>query len=377
MRQTFTVVVGQALRGVTLPDGSPAFALAVDNPSSYWYQVYPGGSTIAPNTQRAIVEFPGGAPTVDLVPLATGPAGQPSIVQGGNLTVSLYDAADAPSGDAGALVVAPTAGTLRYVGALAFGSAPGSYNLPVNLVGPERSILVFVKVTGEAIPLGLTAVIGTADDAVRTFEEVLPLSGNDIIGSNSPAPFIGYCNPALSLAWRVHLVVSASPTAGTAYVFTDTAIPERALVNADSPLPVRLMSNSGATGPLTFVSQGTRRPYDSALVAVPALNVVALVTFPATPGSRWVVDMFTGTMHSIAGAAAAQNLQVIDVGGVGLIYNESLVIPATANSLERANVGPGLGLAGSSGSAVTVGFSAAGGANVAQRISAAAYQMEG
>ena len=367
MRQTLTVVVGQTLRGATLPDGSPAFAVAVDNPSGYWYQLYPGGSTIAPNTQRAIVEVPGGAPSIDLVALANGPAGQPSLVQGGNLTVTLFDRTEAPGGDAGAQVIAPVAGNLRYIGALPYAGV-GTFDLPITLLGNERSILAFIRAGGGSS--SIIAVIGTQSDNLRTFEDLIAFRSND------PGVAVGYANPAISLAWRVHISSSAAAENGTVYVFTDTALPERALTTFNAPLPVQtVVPYNGVSLATSGFPQriGAKAPYDSTILSAPAVNVQAIVTFPATAGVSWVIDFATFALYSIPGGAGGVAVQIIDVAGAGTLYQTTLVIPAAAGSIDRLTIGPGLGFQGQVGDAVTVGFSAAGGANTQERVSAGAY----
>ena len=74
MRQTFRLAIGATLRGAQLPDGSGAAAVSIDNPSGYWYQVYPSGSFVGPYTTGYVDTFAALAPVVDIVAMPTGHA---------------------------------------------------------------------------------------------------------------------------------------------------------------------------------------------------------------------------------------------------------------------------------------------------------------
>lgn len=96
-------------RGLTLPDGSGPTAIQVDNRSGFWLLIYPGATFVPPYTLAAVIAFPGGAPSVDILFAATGPTGQVSSIQGdaiSTVTVTLYDAAEAPPATEGTAYIA-------------------------------------------------------------------------------------------------------------------------------------------------------------------------------------------------------------------------------------------------------------------------------
>jgi hypothetical protein len=101
MRQTFTLAPGASVRGANLPDGSPVYAIAIDNPSAAWLQLYPLGTAIAPLTVGYVVTIPGGSPAVDVLFDPSGPTGQPSVASGDTITVHLFDRDEAPAPSAG------------------------------------------------------------------------------------------------------------------------------------------------------------------------------------------------------------------------------------------------------------------------------------
>lgn len=114
MRQTLTVAVGSSLVGASLPDGSGATAVQVDNPSGGWLDVYPVGSTVPPYTQGFVIAFV--APTiVDVRYLPVGPAGQVSTLVGDPVTVTLFDAAEAPPASTGGPFITGTTPPLAFV----------------------------------------------------------------------------------------------------------------------------------------------------------------------------------------------------------------------------------------------------------------------
>lgn len=132
-----------------------------------------------------------------------------------------------------------------------------------------------------------------------------------------------------------------------------------------SSLPVVIASDQSA------LSEGARKPYDSMLVHVPIAATQATVTFPATAGKRWVLDTATWTFHSAVGAANVQTIEVVD--GATQIWVSALAILAAADSIDRQAIGPGLGLIGTTNTAMIVRFTAAGIANTLERVAAAAY----
>ena len=100
MRQTLTAAVGGSIRGAQLPDGSPAYAIGVDNPSGVWLQVYPGGQYVQPSTQGVVLVFPGGAESVDLTALPTAVIdGIASALTGAAVTLTLFSEDEAPTQD--------------------------------------------------------------------------------------------------------------------------------------------------------------------------------------------------------------------------------------------------------------------------------------
>lgn len=94
MRQTFTIAVGVNLIGATLPDGSPAAAVQINNASGNWLTLYPGARSCPPYTQGWIAYV--GSSVVDVRVLPAGPAGQASTAAGDPVVVTLYDADEAP-----------------------------------------------------------------------------------------------------------------------------------------------------------------------------------------------------------------------------------------------------------------------------------------
>lgn len=100
MRQAFQLPIGQSKRGMTLPDGTGAWAIQVDNPSGSWLAVYPGNVPIAPSTLGAIVSFGGEAPSVDVLFSTTGPAAYIVSAVGDPVTVTLFSEDEAPDGSA-------------------------------------------------------------------------------------------------------------------------------------------------------------------------------------------------------------------------------------------------------------------------------------
>lgn len=170
-------------------------------------------------------------------------------------------------------------GGLHYVGSIEW-SGSGAFDLPVTLVGLERSILVLLSATGQGLTGGMVGVIGLASDALRTYQATL---WNNLAPSvvGQTVPIVSYCNPQLSTAWRVHLVNSDPSGAGTAYVFTDTALPERVLATQATPIPSLLIADTvqvGVNHPLPV-----RPPFVTTYVS----DSNGVISLPNAGGRAW------------------------------------------------------------------------------------------
>ena len=170
MRQTFALPLPTAItsaacatasrRGLVLADGSGAVALGIDNRSGLWLQVYPGGRFVAPYTIGSVLAFGTEAPSVDVLYAPTGPAGQiSSLGASDNVTVTLYDADEAPPADVGAPFVAGFTPILTW--------DTTNYFAKVGAGGPV--VVIVPAVTGKRIRIlsaTFTYAIGTGSNVV-------------------------------------------------------------------------------------------------------------------------------------------------------------------------------------------------------------------
>lgn len=132
---------------------------------------------------------------------------------------------------------------------------------------------------------------------------------------------------------------------------------------AASSLPVVLASDSP-------VVTGPRQGYDSQQVAFPAANTAAVITFPATAGKRWVLDVMAVTIRQ--SIATTGQTSIVLTTGATQIWADIALVPAVAFSFGRANLGPGAGIIGDVGADLTI-TCGPGGAGTSVRAAAAAY----
>lgn len=208
MRQTLTVAVGSSLVGASLPDGSGATAVQVDNPSGGWLDVYPVGSTVPPYTQGFVIAFV--APTiVDVRYLPTGPAGQVSTLVGDPVTVTLFDAAEAPPASTGGPFIIGTTPPLFVV-----------LSQPVTPAAPLNTTLV-AAVAGKRIRVKSVDFWNPADSGVvvNLFGASVVSGPQLIIGSRWDQPsFNRYYPDGFDFVTGDPLRAVISPTWATAYV---------------------------------------------------------------------------------------------------------------------------------------------------------------
>ena len=190
MQQTLTAAPGASIVGALLPDGSYAAAVSVDNPSGYWYQVFPSGSWIAPQTSGNVTAVDG-ASLVDVRAMATGPAGQASLAQGDPITVTLYDTADAPPASGGNPFawLTPGQSTLRFLGTLTGGMQT------FEILSTERAILAITPDTTAGSP-AMGMVVTEHVTGLKTFERH---------GYQATSPIIAPVIPGIGLLWDVVL----------------------------------------------------------------------------------------------------------------------------------------------------------------------------
>ena len=416
MRQTLTVAAGASIVGAQLPDGSGPVAASVDNASDGWYQVYPGGGTVAPGTMGVVLSFPGEAPAVDLRFMAAGPSGEVSTATGGTVMLTLYDAAEAPSGAEGVPLSTPVnvtggvsitgtanvniantpAVTISGTPSVNVGNTPAvtvsggtiSANISAGTVDIQNVTGGIISAAGNLTSVGhiqkgawLPIVIDPLVRALVIIPDAalvgLPIAVSDSTpGTVNPLsstiqstqPLVCYVNAAYVLTW--YLLLSTVGDFGTAgaQVFTDTALPITDIVRAGQQamaqsIPVAIASDQSpiATGPA----------YSASGLATPPAGGQASVVFGATAGKRNVLRMLVATFRQTAAVAGATGLVVRDgASGVGpIIMAVDMAVTGVINAKDAVLL-DGLRLAGSINTQMAVEFQA-GVAGVNEYINAA------
>lgn len=110
----------------------------------------------------------------------------------------------------------------------------------------------------------------------------------------------------------------------------------------------------------------------------PAANTIATVTRAAAAGVQHVCRVIHATLVAGTTAPAAISVDVVlrdGVTGVGaILWQTTLAIPAAISAVDRVNL-PGLDIAGTTGNAMTLEFTAAGGVNTLERLALAGYEQ--
>ena len=130
----------------------------------------------------------------------------------------------------------------------------------------------------------------------------------------------------------------------------------------------------GVTTAATQAMAVVPAPYDSMLSAQPAANIKAFVTFPATAGRSWMISEVSFFMVTIGvSASIPMGLSVTD--GANTLWLSGMTLPAGSAILAVSSAVylTNLGLLGAVGHAVVVGYDNAPGANIYERVAAAAY----
>lgn len=139
---------------------------------------------------------------------------------------------------------------------------------------------------------------------------------------------------------------------------------------------VTITSGSGISG----VTAGTTAlavapaPYDSMLFNLPGVGVAASVTFPATPGKRWMIAMLTASM-TLSGVAGGGSPVVSVKDGATIIWGSFMALTTgVAGSVLIDHLAlTNLALIGSVNTNMVVSFSAGAGGAGFETIAAGAY----
>lgn len=114
-------------------------------------------------------------------------------------------------------------------------------------------------------------------------------------------------------------------------------------------------------------------PYDSVLYHQPLTNSKAIVTFPATPGKTWIIAAISASLQCDTGGPGYSN-DWVSVRIPGIVWQQALLALYTVaqGGIDHFDLS-GLAISGAVGTAVTVQFNAAAGANACEIVSAGAY----
>jgi len=167
-------------RSITLPDGSPSTAIEIDNRSGFWLQIYPGASFIKPYAVGVVVAFTVESPSVDVLFSVNGPAGQISTLAGDAVTVTVYDADEAPPSSEGSPFLAAFTPTLSINAAVNAAFSAGTTGTLLAAVAGKRYRLFtarFQYIEDLVTPIDSRATLvlqSTPGSALQEFMEISP-----------------------------------------------------------------------------------------------------------------------------------------------------------------------------------------------------------
>jgi hypothetical protein len=251
-------------------------------------------------------------------------------------------------------------GALRYLGSIDMSaSLPGDVTGTLDVTPASYDGVIYVVATGDP-----NSVVGNATVELDHLPDgaFTNLVGYYRTGLYKPEVFSAFINAAIGGTWQVQAnIIQTGGSDWTLYVFAAPA-PNSVLI-------------SPTQGPILVqgVPMYPRDP-DAYLTSAPAAATRAVVTFAAVPNQRWVLNQAIWTYRSAAAVASAQTIRVTSAAA-GDRYVSVMSIPATANAIDREQIGPGVGIAGTFEDNLTVDFQAAGPANTFERISASAWLL--
>lgn len=236
-----------------------------------------------------------------------------------------------------------SSGSLRFLGELT-AAVGGSATLTADIYPSDRSIFVVADSIG-ALPQSVQ-VLGRSSGVLMPQVNL----GTNRFGYIETTGWVPV-SAAVDPQWDITAFNGSGPSTLHVWVFASTD--SAPVVNSGLPTGVQIL---GAQVLPTTGDLGSHLSTQSALQHVPAAATQALVTFPATVGSRWVLDSWyvkllsRGTADIIV--ARAQD-------GASTFRNTRLQVTATAGSNDEVREGPGLGIVGATNTAMTVGTATA------------------